>query len=264
MTVAEQDTPVTEPDEVATPVEESRPKPRSNMVVDLTDGRAFIRLPNQFQHADVRLKALAAKARRMRQLRDPEADAYVILEAEMDDLVRAGDTEPLIDEIVRKDWWKDHMDGAADVKEREEFAHIEEDQQRHVEMLALADDKRDAEEFAELERHLLAYNTAVEQARDERQKPRRNALADQDITDLVSIVREDRISAEGNAVFNLNFTKYEVFTCTHCVDDNGKPTKRYFDHIEQAEEADPDDLRALTEGFQELEATFSGGLMGNS
>lgn len=263
MTVAEQEAPVTEPEEVATPVEESRPKPRSSTIVDLTDGRAFIRLPNQFQHADVRLKALAAKARRMRQLRDPEADAYVILEAEMDDLVRGGDTAPLIDEIVRKDWWKDHMDAVADVKEREEFAHIEEDQERHVEMLALPEDKRDGEEFAELERHLLAYNKAVEEGREARQKPRRDALADQDITDLVSIVREDRISAEGNAVFNLNFTKFEVFTCTHCVTDDGKPTKRYFDTIEEAESADPDDLRALTEGFQELEASFNSGLMGN-
>src|SRR4051794_11552830 len=50
---------------------------------------AYCRMPNQFQHAQIREFGLAAKARRMRQLRDPDADSHQILEAEMENLLRA-------------------------------------------------------------------------------------------------------------------------------------------------------------------------------
>src|SRR5262245_8571172 len=40
---------------------------------------AWCRLPNQFQHQDIRERALAAKARRIRQLRDPATDGYDVL-----------------------------------------------------------------------------------------------------------------------------------------------------------------------------------------
>jgi hypothetical protein len=47
---------------------------------------AWCRLPNQLQHEDIRERALAAKARRIRQMRDPEADAHEILELDMAEL----------------------------------------------------------------------------------------------------------------------------------------------------------------------------------
>jgi hypothetical protein len=74
---------------------------------------AWCRLPNQLQHEDIRERALAAKARRIRQLRDPECDAYQILESDMSELLRIGDEGLIVDELANKDWWKRQIDAMA-------------------------------------------------------------------------------------------------------------------------------------------------------
>src|SRR3954465_4912909 len=76
---------------------------------------AWCRLPNQLQHQEIRERALAAKARRIRQLRDPESDAAQILASDMDELRRVASHEDLVDELVRKDWWKRQMEAMGDI-----------------------------------------------------------------------------------------------------------------------------------------------------
>lgn len=241
------------------------PKFKMTDKVAYGDLTLFIRLPNQFQHASIREKALAAKARRVRQLRDPEADAFLVLDEEMDALIRTGDESTIVEQIVSKDWWKDHLEATKDVREDEDFEHVEEDQRRFDALIDMPEDERPAEEFAELERHLTRYNEAVDAAREERQKPRRESLAERPIEDLVADIREERITTEANGAFNMTFTKWQVFTCTHEVDDKGKAkTKRYFESVEDVEAADADLLDALTAGFNALERQFTRGLTGNS
>src|SRR4051812_42572461 len=68
----------------------------------------WIRLPNTFQHAAIREKALAAQARRTRLLRNAESDARQIIDAAIEDAVSVEDRDSLVEEIVGKDLFTDH------------------------------------------------------------------------------------------------------------------------------------------------------------
>lgn len=264
--------------EVETPVE-APPEPDATTTVEQTfryyavvevpeqDFRAFIRLPNQFQHADIRQKAMAAKARRVRQLRDPEADASVILEGELDELFRANDKAPIIDELLSKDWWKDHLESIKDAREDEAFGHIDDDERRLAELEAKPAEERPAEEYEELERHVAKFHDLVETKRNERQKPRRDAFEAMDLSDLIDLLREHRIGIESNNVFNLNFSMWEWLSGTyHVVEEDGKakPGERYFASVEEVANADPATLARLGEAYRDLESSFQRGLVGNS
>jgi hypothetical protein len=224
----------------------------------------FIRLPNQFQHGDISTKARAAKARRMRQLRDPETDAFLVLDDEMDELRRANDRTALIDEIVGKDWYTDHKAAVADVQEQEEYAHADEDEARLFALRDLNPDQRDADEYGALERHLAAYSDAVTAAREERQGPRRRALEDVDLDDLIQTVREDRIAAEGRITFDQHFSMWEWFVGTFHVEQDDTPGERYFNSIEEVQSAPAEVLEVLRRAFTDLESAFGRGLTGNS
>jgi hypothetical protein len=245
--------------------------------LELPDGRqALIRLPNQFQHADIRQAALAAKARRMRQLRDPHSDAYVVLEDDMDALARGRNADILIDELLGREWWKDQLAAMGDVGEEEAYEHIERDKERWEELNEADPLTREKDEWEELSRHVAEYHRKVQERVDEIRQPRRDALAALDINALVDLVREERITQEGNATFNLHFSLWQVYSGSHELAGietrtvKGRPVelpqpgKPIFNGIEDARTADPNVLDALVNAFAELEASYNEALQGNS
>lgn len=240
------------------------PKFEMHRIVDEEGVKAHISLPNQFQFEDIRRRALAAKARRARQLRDPETDAFIVLDDDMDRLRRNGNKADLIEEIVRSDWWRDHTEAVHDVREQEQYAHVADDEARMVVLEAMEESERPEDEYNELRRTLEAYDEAITKAREERQAPRREALDKLDIDALVEKVRDLRIEAEGDAVFNMTFTKHQLASCTAEVSDMGKSlTSRFFDSVEAVENADPVTIDTLTRAYTELERQFGRGLVGN-
>lgn len=258
MSTAEQDTPAVD----------TAPTFKFNDIIALPTGETvMVRLPNQFQHDDITTKARAAQARRMRQLRDPQTDAFVVLDADMDDLARSADKAALVEEIIGREWWKDHLEAIKDVQEKDEFSAIEEDMRRLEDLLRKPDDQRDADEVGELERHTQAYNDAVEAAREERQRPRREANAERSTDDLVADIRESRITAQGRAAFNRAFSTWEIAVGTYHVEEQGDgkqhPTSRYFADVEAVEIADPEIISALTDAYASLESQFNRGAVGN-
>jgi hypothetical protein len=230
---------------------------------------AWCRLPNQLQHQEIRERALAAKARRTRQLRDPQSDAYTVLEEEMDQLARVGDVgrQQLIDELVAKEWWRDYLDAGREVTEREDddgskpFEHIQADQDRFQKLEAMPEADRPKDEHQELERHLSAFNEAVDEAVKRRQQPRRDALADKDINALVDMVRDDRIANEAQAAFMSTFSQHEWLTGTLT-----RPGgERVFASIDQLAGAAPEVIDALNDVFGDLERNEREGVVpGNS
>jgi hypothetical protein len=223
---------------------------------------AWCRLPNQFQHSDIRERALAAKARRMRQLRDPGTDAYEILEADIADLERAGDTAAAVDELIGKDWWKRQLEAMGYVEERDEFKTIEKDRERMVELRAMPAEQRPADEMAELERHLHAYAEAVEAERAKLEQPIRDGLEAAELAELIHQVREDRIAAEGSQAFMETYSKWEwlagTFTSDHPVE-----RRRRFEDVAQLEQAAPEVIDALRTVFGEMETSLQRGPRGN-
>src|SRR4051812_46998613 len=128
---------------------------------------AWCRLPNQLQHQDIRERALAAKARRIRQLRDPESDAYAVLESDMDELGRVANPDDLVVELANKDWWKRQLEAMADVEPQDASKPAERARDRLNELRAADSDDRPKDEYEELDRHLARFNELVEARRAE-------------------------------------------------------------------------------------------------
>lgn len=224
---------------------------------------AWCRLPNQFQHREIREKALAAKARKVRQLRDMDSDSAVVLEDELDRIARQGDTaKPIvIDELMSQDWWRDYQEAVTDIREWKPedaapddpppFALITQDQDRFVAIDELPDEDRDEDEFNELQKHLAEYNSKVDERQKEISAPRRQALEGRDINDLIDMIRDQRIDALSVEHFMHVYSVNEWLACTLTAP-GGAPM---FAGLEQIEQAAAEVIVALKAMFDDLERT---------
>jgi hypothetical protein len=220
---------------------------------------AWCRLPNQFQHRAIRDKALAARARKTRLLRDPEADAYAILEEELDELARGGDVakEAIVGELLDKTWWKDYLEAVKDLAEVEtdegekKWGTVAADQTRHLELVELPEDQRPADEFAELERHLTAYNEALVARHAEIMKPRREGFETRDLNDLIDELRSERIGGQASEEF-MHVYSAESWLVGAQRYKNGPPC---FADSKALAAAAPEVIDALQATFDDLEQT---------
>lgn len=216
---------------------------------------AWCRVPNQFQHQSIREKALAAKARKLRQLRDSESDARTILDADVEELIHIDARDSMIEELASKDFFKDYMDAVKEVQEEEEFKTIEEDRERFRALEATPEDQRPAEEYAELEKHMDAYAKKTQEVFQENQKPLRDSLGEKATEDLGELLREQRVEKEAQQAFNAAYTQWEQYIGTlKCTPDDKLPSERYFPDINQMFAAAPEVIEALEQVFQDLEA----------
>lgn len=233
---------------------------------------AWCRLPNPFQNASIREKALAAKARKERQLRDPQADSYEILEAEMDRLRRIaneGDRgkTALVEDLLAQTLWKDSLTAMRELAEEDEWKTIAEDRERFQALNSMPADDRPADEYGELERHLKAYEDALNARREEEQKPQREALEAKSVDELIEQIKDSRIESEANEDFMRVFSLWEWYTGTmKCRDpERGFPTERVFGDVNHLQNAAPEVIEALDATFTELETAMgSKNAMGNS
>lgn len=231
-----------------------------------THFHAWCRLPNQFQHKEIRDRAMAAKARRARQLRDPDSNVGVVLEEALDSLRREAEREPvakegLVDELLSRDWHREYGEARREVEEERlsdapvdgdeplKWEHIRRDKARLVELHAMAEDQRSADEYEELGRHVKAYDDAVEAAYDQRMKPMRDSLMTRSVDDLIADLRELRIDRDANDEFMHVYAANEWLECT-LTHPNGA---RRFRSFEQMSEAADEVVRALELTFSDLE-----------
>lgn len=231
----------------------------------------WCRLPNQYQHREIREAALAAKARRARLYRDPDSNASVILDGELESIGAEGEGAKgaVIDELVGKDWWRDYIEAQASVREVEgedgtkTFEHIERDMTRWRELAALDPEERPDDEWADLEGHIVAYNEAIDAEREAAAKPRREALLERDISGLLDMLRKQRVDVESNGEFSHEYATLEWLSCTLTKPD-GEPA---FASREVLVKQDEQVLEALKATYLDLENTQrldQGGAPGNS
>lgn len=228
---------------------------------DAAHFHAWCRLPNQLQHDDIRERALAAKARRIRQLHDSESDASQILESDMAELRRVAAVSDLVDELVATDWWKRQLEAMGDVEEDEVYKHVDRDRARLGELRALDPDARPRDEYDELERHLTGYNERVDARRGELEQPVRASLEQLGQDELVAQIRAERISAEASGAFMECYTRWEWLAGTFT--SAGLDRRRVYTDINQLRDAAPEVLDALKAAYAELEAALQRGPRGN-
>lgn len=226
---------------------------------------AWLRVVNPFVRDDIREQAMAARARRLRQFRDSESNSSLILDGELDELraeaERDGSTEGLIDRVLLKDWGRRHLEAMREAGEEEDFQHIEADRKRFAELSERSDDERPADEYRELDKTIVAYGERVEELRKVAEAPVRESLADKTIDELLAIVREDRIAAEGNSAFFDAWVRANVVAGTYKPASDGKrPTQRMFQSNDDLAALNTEEATALRQAFVDLEAQFQDGL----
>ncbi len=230
---------------------------------------AFCRLPNPFDHREIREAALAAKARRVRLLRDPDSDAAAILEDEIARLAREGDLakESIVDELLQQDWWRDFLEATAEIREMEDesgsqiFEHIERDVAKYQREAGDTDEDQLSEELAALRAHITRYNDLIDKRREELTEPRKQALEQRDINSLLDMVRDLRIDADSNEHFSHEYSALQWLAGTFRTP-GGEPM---FPSREVMQRADTAIVEGLQETFNDLAKTQQrGGGPGNS
>lgn len=233
---------------------------------------AWIRLPNALQIRDIAEKAKAAQARRKRILKEPDSDAYVILEAELDELRDESMRDMMIEDLLGKDFHEVYQDAVREVADREAdedadditgevpklYAHIEQDREEYNRLAALPEDQRDADEFNHLEQRLADHGRALDAEITRLQEPRRETLKGKTTVELVDMVRSKRIESEAAEEYVHTFNVWQWYVCTFKPRDKGIPRERYFTDLTQLKQ---DQVRpvvtALRENFHDLEIKFA-------
>lgn len=230
---------------------------------------AFIRLPNGLQQASIREKSEAAKARKLRLLREHDSDSRVILESELEEMVRNTDRDALIEAIVSTDFIKDHYVAMRNVRDDDanegRFEHIDDDRERMRALEAMDAETRPEEEFEELQRHIADYADLVNAERADLQRPLREALEAKPTDELVEMVREERIQAIAREAGELAYSEWEWYIGTLKVRVPQKvsaPQERVFPSIDAMRATAPEVIDALQVAFREIEAAAGRSLQG--
>lgn len=177
---------------------------------------AWVRVPNQYEWRDISEKALAAKARKSRALRDEDSDSFVILEEELEQLARLGDEAKatVVEELIQRDWYRDFLEAEKEILETENpraseegedeklYAHLREDEVRYDELRAMDEEERPKDEYEELEKHVSGFHEAVNKRHAEIAQTKREPLMQRDINDLIDMVRSERVQGMANDAFH--------------------------------------------------------------
>lgn len=250
---------------------------RDGQCSDAEHFHAWCRLPNPYQHADIRAKGLAAKARRIRAIKDPDSDDAVVLDqafASVDDPAFA---ELLIDELVGHDWAQDYLEAMRDVEEAEEFEHIDQDREEFGRLTAAQRDHPETEPSSDqtrLEAHIAAYGEAVKKRLTAIQEPKRAELRARPFGALIDLARSRRVEEAANHSFAETYNAWMWFVGTFKVEPSplvGRPHLPMWEDIGARDRPaagtmfgeSPEVIDALNATYSALQQALARGSAGN-
>lgn len=251
---------------------------RDGECTDIEHFHAWCRLPNPYQHEDIRKKANAAKARRLRELRDPESDASVILDEALavlhDDIHR----DTIIEELLNDDWPKNYLEAQREVDGREEWEHIAQDREEYARLSAAErelPEEEQSDEYKRLVKHLDAYAVQIREKLTEIEAPTRAKLAERSTDDLMTTLRTRRVDTDASRAFMETYEPWTWFVGTFKVQLHptlGRPHIPMWEDIGHKDRPEagsmyseaPEVIDELERTFGELRTALQRGSAGNS
>lgn len=236
----------------------------TNRCGDSAHFHAWCRVPNPLQEEEIRERALAAKARRIRQVRSQGSDANEILEVELETLQAEPDAKDrMAKEVAASDWAQDYMAAVGLVRDLDDdgegaeegvklFAHVDDDKTRYAMLSALPESERPEDEYLELQAHLADYEGRCTTHFEAIQNPKRESYLSMDDLALLELTRRKRVERIGHDEFMRAYAANEWLSCALTEKKSGQPCFRDMDHIKNA---DPEVLTALQVIFADLEMT---------
>lgn len=225
---------------------------------------AWLRLPNPLQRRDLVDKARAGRARKSRELRDPQSDAAIIIEDELEAIRAVGDTETLISEVIERHFQEDLAEATNEVMDIESddtaeedvqgetpmrYEHIDQDMEELRRQEDLPEEQRDSG-FAKLREHVGSYHEAIEAALKNIQERRREALRERGMDALMEMVKTDRIELVCTEHYIHTYNSWQWYTCTYKPKASGTPNQRVWGDIQDMT------LNASPEAIAAVKATF--------
>jgi hypothetical protein len=232
--------------------------PRTNPETGGMEGHfhAWICLPNPYQVRDIQEKARAARARKVRALRDPESDSGVILEGELDEL-RREHMDELVQAIASRNVDAELMDIVREVQEREEFENQAADAEEFQRLQQIPEVDRTSEEQEEhtrLAAQMLKYGETMQEILDKRREAEVERLKGLDPDKVIDIEREFRIKSQADEMFLFTYYTWAIYVGTREPTATGMPTQRKFPDAQAQRSAPPEVVNALREKIRELES----------
>ncbi len=214
---------------------------------------AWVCLPNSFQIRDIGEKAMAAKARKMRALKDPESDSHVTLESELDGYRHEPRLGQLINALARARVEPHLPDIVKDVSQEERFEHHAQDAEEFKRLDELPEDQRDSEEYDRLSADMLAYAEAVDKAINERAEAEEKALRALPVDDVIAEQRQLRIEDLGNEAYLNAYYTWAMYVGTRQTTTDGFSSARKFKTPDELKFAPPEVIVAIRSKIQALE-----------
>lgn len=230
---------------------------------------ALIRLPNPYQQQDIVEKAQAARARRLRMLRDEDSDARIVLEDQLYAL-KGVPLDIIADELVDKTFAEDYMDAVREVESRPDpdyvpeddeeipalYANIDQDREEYARVKDLPEDKR-PEDFEQLESAVAEYSKDVQAELERIQKPKSEHFMSLGEDELIDMVRRERINQQGTAAYLQAYQAWQAYTCTYRCGVKGDGVRIWTDINQMRNEADTDIVLGVKVAFDALEAQLA-------
>lgn len=229
---------------------------------------AWLRLPNRFQHRDIREKATAARATMQLTLKREDSPSRTLVEVDIEELREHGDLETMIDDLVQPDWAEDFMKAMVEVSDEEHFEHIDAHRERYNELsdeqLKLPEDER-TEEFTTLDKHINRFHTELDERCKEIQEPKRQSLRDLPLDALLDQTREMKFKALADAEFTHVYRKWRAYigTLTRKPATPIERQHRAFATVEDFEGASSEVIEAVEGTLTELEMSLNNAAAGN-
>lgn len=226
---------------------------------------AWICLANAFQTRDIGDKARAAKARKIRAMRDAggdgreASDSYVTLEAILDEVAREN-ADGLIDEVVQESVAKQLGTIFRELKEDERFVNSDQDSEELSRQQLLPEDERDADEFAQLQQAQEDFAKELEGKVKERTERERETVERLPDGDRLELLRTKRINEQASEAYMHAYYTWLMFVGTRKLTQHNA---RLFSHINDLKMAAPEVVAALREKLNELENNIQAGRGGS-
>jgi hypothetical protein len=230
---------------------------------------AWVCLPNAFQIRDIGDKARAARARKIRALKDagdPEkgaeaSDSYVTLEAELEALSES-DRPRLAEQMAQGLVAKELGLILAGLAEDERFEHRDQEVEELRRQQSLPEEQQDREEIEQLQKGIDAFEQAFQDEVKARSDGEVVALMNLSWDDFIDQIRGERIERLSTlAYLNTNYA-WIMFIGTRQPFNHAK---RVYESLQDLKMAAPEIVSALRAKIEELENNPNiGGGQGNS
>jgi hypothetical protein len=228
---------------------------------------AWVCLPNPLQIRDIGDKARAAKARKIRALKDSgdgereESDSYITLEASIEEAIET-ELPMVIGEIVEERAAKALGTVYQQLKEEERFEGYDQDIEELRRQEILPEDQRDAD-YPQLVLTADRFEEALNQRLEEFRKDGRQSLEGLSAEEIAALLRAKRIQEIAGETFLNAYYTWQIFVGTRKVYQHNA---RVFTNIGEYKMAAPEIIDALRDKIAELENRTTGrdGGSGNS